>query len=50
MIHFSMYNNQRSIPSLADGLKPGKRKILYGCLLKNLTSEMKVAQLSGYIA
>ena len=24
LIHFSMYDNQRSIPSLVDGLKPGK--------------------------
>jgi DNA topoisomerase-2 len=50
MIHFSMYDNLRSIPSIVDGLKPGKRKILYGCFLKNLKSEIKVAQLSGYIS
>lgn len=43
MIHFSMYDNLRSIPSLVDGLKPGKWKILYGCFLKNLKSEIKVA-------
>ena len=43
MIHFSMYDNLRSIPSLIDGLKPGKRKILYGCFLKNLKTEIKVA-------
>jgi DNA topoisomerase-2 len=33
-----------------DGLKPSKRKILYGCFLKNLKQEVKVAQLVGYIA
>lgn len=50
LIHFSVYDNMRSIPSVIDGLKPSQRKILYGCFKKNLTSEMKVAQLSGYIA
>lgn len=43
MIHFSMYDNQRSISNLLDGLKPGKRKILYGCFLKNLKNEIKVS-------
>lgn len=33
-----------------DGLKPGKRKILFGCFLKNLKYEIKVAQLTGYIS
>jgi DNA topoisomerase-2 len=50
LIQFSVYDNMRSIPSVVDGLKPSQRKILYGCFKKNLTSEMKVAQLSGYIA
>lgn len=36
LINFSIYDCQRSIPSIMDGLKPGKRKILYGCFLKNL--------------
>src|SRR6476620_5380452 len=45
--HFSIYDNQRSIPSLCDGLKPSTRKILYYMLKKNITSELKVAQLSG---
>lgn len=48
--HFSIYDNQRSIPSLCDGLKPSTRKILYYMLKKNITSELKVAQLSGYIS
>lgn len=29
LIHFSVADNHRSIPSLVDGLKPGQRKILY---------------------
>jgi DNA topoisomerase II len=31
LIHFSVADNHRSIPSLVDGLKPGQRKILFGC-------------------
>lgn len=48
--HFSIYDNQRSIPSLCDGLKPSTRKILYYALKKNITKDIKVAQLSGYIS
>ena len=50
LILFSMYDNQRSIPSICDGLKPSERKILYGCFKKNLREEIKVAQLVGYIS
>jgi DNA topoisomerase-2 len=50
LIHFSNYDNIRSIPAIHDGLKISQRKILYGCLKKNLKSEMKVAQLASYIA
>ena len=50
LIGFSIYDNQRSISSVVDGLKPSKRKILFGCFLKNLKQEIKVAQLVGYIA
>ena len=49
-IHFSNYDNIRSIASAIDGLKPGQRKILYSCFLKKLTKEIKVAQLSGYVS
>jgi DNA topoisomerase-2 len=35
---------------MVDGLKPGQRKILYYCLEKNLTHEIKVAQLAGAVA
>lgn len=50
MIHFSAYNNQRAISHLLDGLKPSRRKILFGCFKKNLKQEIKVAQLSGYVS
>lgn len=50
LIHFSISDNLRSIPSLVDGLKPGQRKILFACFKRNLRGEIKVAQLSGYVA
>jgi DNA topoisomerase-2 len=50
LIHFSNYDNLRSIPLMIDGFKPSQRKVLYACLKKNLNSEMKVAQLASYVA
>lgn len=50
LIHFSNYDNIRSIPSVIDGLKPSQRKVLYGCFKRNLTQDVKVAQLVGYIS
>jgi DNA topoisomerase-2 len=50
LIHFSNYDNLRSIPSISDGFKPSQRKVLYGCLKKNITSEYKVAQLAAAVA
>ena len=50
LIHFSNYDNIRSIPSIADGLKPSQRKVLYACLKRNLLSEAKVAQLAAGVA
>jgi DNA gyrase/topoisomerase IV subunit B/ssDNA-binding Zn-finger/Zn-ribbon topoisomerase 1 len=50
LIHFSIYDNLRSIPSLCDGLKPSQRKILYYMLNKNINKSIKVAQLSGYVS
>lgn len=50
-ILFSEYDIHRSIPHVIDGLKPSQRKVLFGCLRRNLTkNEIKVAQLVGYIA
>jgi DNA topoisomerase-2 len=51
MIHFSVYDNERSIPNLMDGQKLGQRKILYAAFKKGLTkTEIKVAQFSGYVS
>lgn len=50
LIHFSVYDNQRSVPSLLDGLKPSQRKILYYMLKNNIHKEIKVAQLSGKVS
>jgi DNA topoisomerase-2 len=49
-IHFSKYDCDRSIPNLMDGLKISLRKILYASFKKNLTTEIKVAQFSGYVS
>jgi DNA topoisomerase-2 len=48
LIHFSNYDNIRSVPSLLDGLKPSQRKVLYATFKRNLTTDMKVAQFVGY--
>lgn len=50
LIHFSNADNIRSLPSLMDGLKPSQRKILFGCFKRNLRSEIRVAQLAGYVS
>jgi DNA topoisomerase-2 len=50
LIHFSNYDNIRSLPHVMDGLKPSQRKIFWAALKKNLTSEIKVAQLAGYVS
>jgi DNA topoisomerase-2 len=50
LIHFSIYDCQRNIPHLIDGLKTSQRKILWCCFRRNLVSDVKVAQLSGYIS
>jgi DNA topoisomerase-2 len=50
LIHFSKYDCDRSIPNLMDGLKISLRKILYSAFKKNLHSEIKVAQFTGYVS
>lgn len=45
-----MADNIRSIPSVADGLKPGQRKVLFGAFKKKIAKEIKVAQLVGYVS
>jgi DNA topoisomerase-2 len=49
-IHFSKYDCDRSIPNLMDGLKTSLRKILFAAFKKNLVTEIKVAQFSGYVS
>ena len=49
-ILFSAYDNIRSIPHVMDGFKPSQRKVLFGCLKRKLKGEVKVAQLTGYVA
>uniref|UniRef100_A0A4W5PMP9 DNA topoisomerase 2 n=1 Tax=Hucho hucho TaxID=62062 RepID=A0A4W5PMP9_9TELE len=50
LILFSNSDNERSIPSLVDGLKPGQRKVLFTCMKRNDKREVKVAQLAGSVA
>ena len=50
MIHFSTYDCARSIPNMVDGLKTSLRKILYSAFKRRLTTEIKVAQFSGYVS
>jgi DNA topoisomerase-2 len=49
-VEFSIEDVRRSIPSIADGLKPSQRKILFAAFKKNLHNEIKVSQFAGYIA
>ncbi|XP_037134365.1 DNA topoisomerase 2-alpha isoform X2 [Syngnathus acus] len=50
LVLFSNADNERSIPCLADGLKPGQRKVLFCCFKRNDKREVKVAQLAGSVA
>lgn len=50
MVHFSTYDCARSIPNMVDGLKISLRKILFSAFKRRLTSEIKVAQFSGYVS
>jgi DNA topoisomerase-2 len=49
LIHFSINDLMRSIPSVCDGLKPSQRKVLHTSFKVNLTNETKVIQLSGEV-
>ena len=50
LILFSIADNQRSIPSVIDGLKPGQRKVLYTCFRRNLRKDVKVVELAGLVS
>jgi DNA topoisomerase-2 len=50
LVQFSNADNERSIPSIVDGLKPGQRKVLFTCFKRNDKREIKVAQLAGSVA
>ncbi|KAF7239114.1 DNA topoisomerase 2-alpha, partial [Varanus komodoensis] len=50
LVLFSNSDNERSIPSLVDGLKPGQRKVLFTCFKRNDKRDVKVAQLAGSVA
>lgn len=50
LVQFSIADVVRSIPSVVDGLKPSQRKVLCACFKKRLHSDIKVAQLTGYVS
>jgi DNA topoisomerase II len=50
LVLFARADCGRSIPSLVDGLKPAQRKVLFSCFKRKLNSEIKVAQLCGYVS
>lgn len=50
LVLFSMEDVVRSIPNIMDGLKPSQRKVLYACIRRNLTQEIRVSQLAGYVS
>jgi len=50
LILFSMADNQRSIPSVIDGFKPGQRKVLYTCFRRDLKKDVKVVELAGSVS
>jgi DNA topoisomerase-2 len=50
LIHFSNADNLRSLPHIMDGFKPSQRKIMFACFKRNLRSEIRVAQLAGYVS
>ncbi|GJY31635.1 DNA topoisomerase 2 [Tanacetum coccineum] len=46
---YAMADLQRSIPSMVDGLKPRKRKILFYALKKPIIQKIKVTEFSIYV-
>lgn len=50
LVHFSIYDNERNIANIVDGLKTSMRKALFAARLRNLKTELKVAQFAAYAA
>lgn len=50
LIHFSNYDNVRSLPNVMDGLKVSQRKIMHVALKYLHSNEMKVAQFGAKVA
>jgi DNA topoisomerase-2 len=50
LIHFSNSDTLRSIGSVCDGHKPSQRKVMWSCFKRKLSSEIRVAQLAGYVS
>ena len=50
LIQFSKTDLERSLPNLIDGLKESQRKVLFGAFKRNLKTEVRVAQLGGYVS
>ena len=50
LIHFSYYDNQRSIPNIMDGFKPSQRKIMHIALKYIMNDSLKVAQFAAKVS
>jgi len=50
LLYFRNAETIRALPHILESLKPSQRKILFGCLKRNLKQEIRVAQLAGYIS
>jgi len=50
LVLYAKYDVERMIPSMVDGLKVGQRKVMFGAFKKKISTDIKVAQLSGYVA
>lgn len=53
LVNYSIYSNQRALPSVVDGFKTGHRKVMFTVFQRkylNVDKEIKVAQLGGAVA
>ncbi|XP_033628868.1 DNA topoisomerase 2-alpha-like isoform X1 [Asterias rubens] len=50
LVLFSNADNERSIPSMVDGLKPGQRKVIFTAFKRYEKKEVKVAQMAGAVS